>query len=306
MAVLHDCSHGILYKERRFHIQTEVSPGEAPRIRTQVFRDGVIIASREISGSDHLREGFSELELHDLTRRLHKEMIQALISDRTRELCAEDALWSTRMFERTKANRRAIPDSDARTVGEGERPSLALAANLEVRRRLVALHRLSLAPVPTDSDTSDQRLQTMVTGIALVNGAELSTVCRLSEVADLHMYQSEALGWLAEEERTVEEAQHLWVGLGRVLVDMSQINSRALLVSHDLSLSRELLDRTRRPEQLAGEQLVVGQRALFGRSHELDSLSKGSDSPRLWRLQAVLARIVLDLETGREVRLATH
>jgi hypothetical protein len=68
----------IVFKDERFHIQTEDSGVKRPVITTILFKGGVVVASRKIDYKDKLGSANLENKVTELMQTQHKDVIRAL------------------------------------------------------------------------------------------------------------------------------------------------------------------------------------------------------------------------------------
>jgi hypothetical protein len=68
----------IVFKDERFHVQTEDSGVKRPVITTTLFKGGVVVVARKINYEDRLGSEDLEKEVTELMQTLHEDVICAL------------------------------------------------------------------------------------------------------------------------------------------------------------------------------------------------------------------------------------
>ncbi len=73
-------NHNVMHKGEVFHVQTEDSGLDNPRIVTLLYKDGAILASRKTGYADIIKMENLEAVVAELMKEQHKEMMRRLKS----------------------------------------------------------------------------------------------------------------------------------------------------------------------------------------------------------------------------------
>ncbi len=276
---------------RMFHVQTELTPGENPRIRTVVFFEGKLIASQARPVESEVKD---DQEIRELIKAQQAQIIDnfgtraaALAADQEN---AEADVRSTTVLKPAPLAGRATdppdPESDAKLV-----ESLAV-------RRLFSLFQSSL---PTDSepgaDELELYLKKALREIRKVTEDPAFVDVRLDEQVAFYDLKTRALAQL-KGSLELDTARSVWTELVRLAAYLVRINHRRELVAFDRRLFTWALARI--GGRGMSEDVLIHLRHARGRSAELDQLLDHPDDVSADQWMDIIMRLI-DSTIGEEL-----
>jgi hypothetical protein len=249
---------------RMFHVQTEVTTGAQPMVRSTVYLDGTIVGAREVPVDP---QNTSEKGIHEQMNSQHKLIIANL---------------ATRAVEyEAQAPRPDVPEAPFRTsqrsdlskLKEIPRPELdgdpELAEAVMVRQ-LLGPFSLALRPSPyQDPESVRTRLETAARMIDDIMAAPAFSEIRLDEQVRFFDLRERLAAWRGAG-RDPESAAEILLAMVVFAGHLRRISDRRELVVFDHKLLTWALSRIGRDG--VTEEALGHLKALCGRDAELDRL----------------------------------
>ena len=269
---------------RIFQVQTEVTDGMRPKIRTRVFLDGALVASRE---SPVDRGDASEHGIRDQSAYQHR-MINANLVKRTAEF---EASASKSGRPGSKTPERAARRPDAAPLRDVARPEPdgdpTLLASVEVRR-LIGPFSLSMRPSPYhDADAIRRRLERAGEMIDVIMDAPGFSDIRLDEQVRFFDLRDRIEAWRSDG-CDFESGAGILLAAVIFAGHLRRISDRHELVEFDHGLLTWAIWAIGRDG--ASDEVLGHLTAMYGRDAELDR--------QLDRPEPVAADRLLDVLLG--------
>lgn len=269
---------------REFTIQTEIVPGDRPKIRTLVYDGGRLVSSREV-GVGTL--GTSSTDVEAAVQLQHSRIIDTLIR-RAEELGATEAPART-----STVGTRPPDASHPSTARAAPCPRVEnrspLAEAIAVRQTIGPFSLAFAGPAPITAEAYRQTLEAVAASIDAIREAPTYSAIRLDEQLALIALRSQLDDW-QEAGRDGDAAAEIWPGIARFAVHLQKINHRSDLVAFDQQLLTWAISQLGRGE--ITDELIVELHHLGGRDGELDRLLRDPAAATSFELLEILMRLM--------------
>ena len=265
---------------RVFHVQTEVTDSEPPVIRTTVYLDGTVVASRRtpVGGED-----LPEDALHERVHTHHRRIIDNL--QRTAGL---EVLMASSDFPETVSSTGA-GEPAARPSKEAPRPDPdsdpRLRSSIRVRQ-LIGPFSLAFQPSPYhDADSVRSRLESAARMIDAIMTAPHFSEVRLDEQVRFFDLRERIAAWRGDG-RSPEAGSEVLLAMIAFAAHLRRISDRRELVAFDYKLLTWAMAAVGRDG--TGPEVLSHLHSLGGRDADLDALLDQEEPVEGARLLEVL------------------
>ncbi len=255
---------------RMFHVQTEVTGHEQPVIRTTVFLQGAVVASRRtpLGGRDLPDDALRDrLGVHHgrIVENLQRTAgLEVLMGSSDAPETVSAAASGGRVTRPSKEAARPDPEADPR-----------LLSSIQVRQ-LIGPFSQALRPSPYhDDDAVRARVESAARMIDAIMTAPHFSAARLDEQVRFFDLRERVAAWRGDG-RGTETASQILLAMVTFAAHLRRISDRRELVTFDFKLLTWAMGVVGRDG--ASAEVLQHLRSLAGRDAELDELL-GQDQP---------------------------